>query len=350
MKTSHREIVRMCSVVGAILLATIAFGLLMWASGKNPFETLWAVLHGAFGTTFGLKQSLITATPLLLCGLAAALPAKAGLFNIGGEGQLYFGATTATGVVLAAPWLPHRMAIPVLIAVSMLGGAVWGLWPGLLRAYLKVNEILVSLMLNFIAILLMQYLVHGPWKDPSALGWPYSIEFPSWDVLPRLPGSNIHLGLLLGLVFAVLTYFVLRMTTWGFSTRIIEASPATARYAGVRINAYVIALMMLGGAMAGLAGLGEVSVIQGRLRPGLSPGYGYTGFLVAWLADNHILWLIPVSIFVGGLYAGADAVQLRAGLPSTMADIFMGLVFAGFLVRTSLRERLKRQLVRVEVE
>ena len=350
MTTNYRIAVRVCSAAGAIFLAAIAFGILMWASGKNPFLTLGAILQGAFGTTFGLKESLTRATPLLLCSLAVALPARAGLFNIGGEGQLYFGATVATAVVLRGSWLPHGMALPVVIGASMLAGAAWGLWPGLLRAYLKVNEILIGLMLNFIAILLVEYLVHGPWKDPTALGWPYSIAFPTWAVLPRFPGSNVHLGLLLGIAFAVVTYLVLRLTTWGFSAGVMEASPSTARYAGVRITRYVIALMMLGGAFAGLAGLGEVSVIQGRLRPGLSPGYGYTGFLVAWLADNHVLWLIPVAIFVGGLYAGADAVQLTAGLPSAMADIFMGLVFAGFLVSASLRERLTRWLIRVEVE
>ena len=339
MRINNLNAIRIYSAVAGILLTVGLFVIMMLCYGKNPFLTLEAIFYGAFGTAFGLKETLTRATPLLLCGLAAAIPIRAGIFNIGAEGQLYFAAIMATAVVIKMLWLPHSLVIPVMIVVSLLAGAIWALFTAVFRTYFKVNEILVGLMLNFIAILLMEYLVYGAWRDPSALGWPYSVAFPEWAILPKFSGSNIHLGLLFGICFSVLMYFVLRLTKWGFTIRVIEANLATARYIGINTNRYVLILMMLGGALAGLAGLGEVSVVQGRLRSSLSPGYGYTGFLIAWLAGNHVLWIIPICILVGGLYAGADAVQLTAGLPSAMTDVFMGLVFIGFMVSLYLRDK-----------
>ena len=210
--------------------------------------------------------------------------------------------------------------------------------PGLLRARLGVNEVLVGLMLNYVAIFFVEYLVHGPWKDPSALGWPYSVQFPASAVLPTWAASNVHVGLLIGIVFAVAAWLLLRTTVWGFALRVIEANPRTARYGGIDVAGYLVVMMLIGGAIAAIAGLGEVSVIQGRLRSGLSPGYGYTGFVVAWLAGNRLLAIIPISVLIGGLYAGADAIQLNAKLPSATGDIFMGLVFLAFLLSAALSD------------
>ena len=330
---------RIYSAAAGVFITIALFILIMWCSGRNPFLTLEAILHGAFGTTFGLQETLTRATPIFLCALAAAIPIRAGVFNIGAEGQLYLGAIMATFVVLNMPLLPQNLVLPAIIVASMIAGAFGACLTAVFRVYFKVNEILVGLMLNFIAILLLDHLVHGMWKDPDALGWPYSAPFPEWAILPRLSGSNIHVGPLIGICFAVLIYFYFRLTKWGFSIRTIEANIPTARYIGINTGWYVIILMMLGGALAGLAGLGEVTVVQGRLRAGLSPGYGYTGFLIAWLAGNHVLWIIPVCILVGGLYAGADAVQLTAGLPSSMTEVFMGLVFVGFMINSYLRNR-----------
>lgn len=319
-----------------LLAATILMAILLYAVGKDPVSIFWAVVVSGFGSSLGLTETITRMTPIFLCALAVAIPAKAGLFNIGGEGQLHCGAIAATALVLYIPWLPHFMVIPSMILVAMVGGALWGMIPGILRARLQVNEILVSLMLNYVAIYIVEHLVHGSWKDPEASGWPYSAPFPEWAVLPTFDQSNIHLGLLLGFVAVGLAYLVLRYTTWGFSLRVIEANPRTAKYVNVHTARYIVILMAVGGAMAALAGLGEVSVIQQRLRPGLSPGYGYTGFLVAWLARNNPLAIVPVAFLVGGLYSGADALQLTAGLPSATVDIFVGLTFLTFLVGESL--------------
>ena len=322
--------------LASLLAAPLLMAILLYAVGKNPVSVFWAVIVGGFGSSLGLTEAITRMTPIFLCALAVAIPAKAGLFNIGGEGQLHCGAIAATALVLYASWLPHFMMIPFMILVAMVGGALWGLIPGFLRARFQVNEILVSLMLNYVAIFVVEHLVHGPWKDPDAFGWPYGAPFPEWAVLPTFGKSNIHLGILLGFVAVCLVYFISRYTTWGFSLRLIEANPKTARYVNVNAARYIVILMMVGGAMAALAGLGEVSVIQGRLRPGISPGYGYTGFLTAWLARNNPIAIIPVAFLVGGLYSGADALQLTAGLPSSTVDIFVGLAFLTFLVGESL--------------
>ena len=322
--------------LASLLAAPLLMAIFLLAVGKNPVSVFWAVIVGGFGSSLGLTEAITRMTPIFLCALAVAIPAKAGLYNIGGEGQLHCGAIAATAVALFAPRMPHFMMIPGMIFAAMVGGALWGLIPALLRARFQVNEILVSLMLNYVAIYLVEHLVHGPWKDPGAYGWPYSASFPEWAVLPTFGTSNIHLGILLGFVAVGLAYLILRYTTWGYSIRFIEANPRTARFGDVNIAKYIVILMMIGGAMAAIAGLGEVSVVQNRLRPGISPGYGYTGFLAAWLSRNNPMAIIPVAFVVGGLYSGADALQLTAGLPSSTVDIFVGLAFLTFLVGESL--------------
>jgi general nucleoside transport system permease protein len=326
---------------GALLIALAILLFFLYGVGRDPFLTFGSIVSGGFGSVQGLTETLTRMTPLLLCALAAAIPAKAGLFNIGGEGQLHAGAIAATSVLIYLAWLPHWAVVPAMIVLAALGGMAWGLIPGILRGWLNVSEVLVSLMLNYVAIALVEHLVHGAWKDPSALGWPYSISFPQWAILPTIGQTNVHLVVFLGIGAIGLIHLLLRRTTWGFSIRVIEANPKTASYARIHVVYYIVILMAVGGAMAALAGLGEVSVIQGRLKPGISPGYGYTGFLVAWLARNNLIAIIPVAFIVGGFYSGADTLQLLAGLPSSTVDIFMSLVFFAFLVNEFIRRRYR---------
>lgn len=323
--------------LAALLTPPLLFAILLRAMGREPASIFWSIIVSGFGSSQGLIETITRMTPIFLCALAAGIPARAGLFNIGGEGQLHCGALAATAFVLFVPSGPHFLMIPALILVAATGGALWGMIPGLLRGWLQVNEVLVSLMLNYVAILIVDHLVHGPWKDPTAFGWPYTAPFPDWAVLQTLDNSNVHLGFLLGLVAAAVAHFVMRNTTWGFSIRLIEANPKTAEYVKVNMARYILTLMAIGGAMAALAGLGEVSVVQNRLRPGISFGYGYTGFLVAWLARNNPLAIVPVAFLIGGLYSGADALQLTAGLPSATVDIFVGMFLFGALVEGFLR-------------
>ncbi|HEX4961006.1 MAG TPA: ABC transporter permease [Thermoanaerobaculia bacterium] len=319
--------------------AALALSVLLLMVGRSPAATLAAVFLNGFGSQLAWVETVTRAVPLLLCALATAIPARAGLFNIGVEGQFIAGAIGATSVVVLGPNLPAGLMLPAVTAAAMAGGALWGWLPGLLRGLLGVSEVLSGLMLNYVAIFLMEHLVHGPWKDPHALGWPYSIAFPNAAVLPRLGQTNIHLGLLFGLALTLAAYVALRSTTWGFSVRLTAANPRLARRAGVRVGLLIALTMALGGAAAALAGLGEVSVIQGRLRPGLSSGLGYAGFLVSFAVANRFEFLVPATLLVAGLYTGADALQLTAGLPSATVDIFMGVLFVATFIAQEAGKR-----------
>jgi simple sugar transport system permease protein len=318
----------------------VLFSALLTLADRNAMETFLAIFKGAFGTGAAIRETLSRCTPLMLCALAVAVPARAGLFNIGGEGQLHLGAIAATAVALNSGSNSALIVVPCMILAACLAGALWSLIPAILKAVLNVNEVLVALMLNYVAILLVEHLVHGPWKDPSALGWPYSVSFPDVAILPRWGYTNVHLGLALAVIAAVCLWFVMARTIFGFSIRIIEANPVVARSVGVQMRLWILVTMGIGGALAALAGMGEVSVIQGRLRPDLSPGYGYIGFLISWLAGHRFMAIIPAAIVIGGLYTGSDALQLTAGLPSATVDIMLGLVFAGVLLSYPLRRKV----------
>lgn len=331
----------MAGLLAAAIVTVVLFSVLLGAVGRHPATTLLAIFQGAFGSEAGIRETLVRCTPLMLCALAVAVPARAGLFNIGGEGQLHLGAIAATGVALHSGLAAKTAMIPAMILAACVAGALWGLIPAVLKAVLNVNEVLVALMLNYVGILLVEYLVHGPWKDASALGWPYSKSFADAAVLPRWGHTNVHLGLALAVCAAVVLWFLMARTTFGFSVKVIEANPVVARSVGIPLRAWVLVTMAIGGALGAIAGVGEVSVIQGRLRPDLSPGYGYIGFLISWLAGHRFLAIVPASIVIGGLYSGSDALQLTAGLPSSTVDIMLGLVFAGVLLSDTLRRSLE---------
>jgi general nucleoside transport system permease protein len=334
----NRLLAILLSGLPLVVAIALFIGLLALA-GAPPLSTLGSVLRGGFGTTLGIRETLIRATPILLCSLAVAVPARAGLFNIGGEGQLYLGAIGATAVALHAPGLPAAAVLPVMLLAAALAGALLAAIPAILKAVWGVNEILVALMLNYVALYAVEYLVHGPWRDPSAMGWPYSAPFPAPAILPTWGSTNIHLGLLLGLLAILLLAAIFHWTTFGFAVRVIKASPDTARYSMTNVARLVVLTMVLGGALAALAGAGEASVIQGRLRPGMSSGYGYVGFLVSWLSGHRFPRLIVAAILVGGLYTGADELQLTSRLPSATADILLGLAFAGSICGGWARRR-----------
>jgi len=329
------------SLFVALAITTILFSFLLASTGRNVLETLWALFQGAFGSWAGLRETFARSTPLMLCALAVAVPARAGLFNIGGEGQFHLGAIAATSVALHLGSNSALVMVPALLLAACLAGAAWAFIPALLKAYWNVNEVLITLMLNYVGILLVDYLVHGPWKDPSALGWPYSASFPDSAILPRWGHTNIHLGLVIAIFTAICLWFVMTRTTFGFSVKVIEANPVAARSIGISIRTWIIITMLVGGALAGIAGLGEVSVIQGRLRPDLSPGYGYIGFLISWLAEHRFRAIVPAAILMGGLYSAGDALQLTARLPSSTVDIMLGLVFVGALLSLPFKRGIK---------
>nr|WP_281351189.1 ABC transporter permease [Devosia marina] len=307
--------------------------------GQPPLQTLAALVQFAVGDSYSLSQTLAKTGPILLCALAAAVPGRLGLISVGAEGQLHAGAIAGTAIVLLAPTWPAPVLLPLMLLCAAAGGALYGYVPGLLRARLDVNETIVTLLMNYVSVLLVAALVFGPWRDPASQGWPATMQFPPAAVLPALPGSRIHLGLLLGVIAALALHVYFNHSRWADKVRILAGNRKVGETFGLSFGFWVIVLMSVGGALAGLAGISEVSAIQGRLQQSISLGYGLTGFLVSWLSRHQPLIILPVSLCVGGLVAGSDALQMFAKVPAASAVILQGLLFAAALAVPGLLAR-----------
>lgn len=334
---NKRILVSLVAILLPLVLGMVMFGGFLLVTGRDPVSTMIAVFAGAFGSAVGILETLTRATPLLLCALAAAIPAKSGMINLGAEGQLFIGAIAATFVALHFSYLPQFLLLPLVFISAFTAGALWAAIPALLKLQYGVYEVLVCLMMNYIGLYLLEFLVHGPLRDTSANGWPYSAPFPESATLPLLFSSNVHAGIIFAILVCILFYFIFRYTVWGYRYKVIELNSKLATYAQLPLVKYIFVAMAIGGGMAAIAGFGEASVIQGRLRTGISAGYGYTGFLISWLAGHRFTTIIPISILVGGLYAGGDAIQLTASLPSSTLDIFMAIFFIAYMVVQYLR-------------
>jgi simple sugar transport system permease protein len=327
-------------VVGSltILLLTGAFFL---AIGRNPVELVGLIARSALGDGYAITESLVRATPILLCALATAVPARLGLITVGAEGQLYFGALLGTGFVLTnleSTGIPPYVG---MIAIAMVAGAVWALLPALLRSHLGVNETISTLLVNYVAALLVTWVVYGPWKSAANLGWPATVDFPESFKPLTYFDSRVHTGLWIAIVLAVVLHGVFACTRWGLALEVLRSNPRAGVAAGLRWQRNVLLTMALGGMLAGLAGILETAAIQGRLQANLSAGAGLSGFLVAWLARNHCLRIIPMSLLVGALLASGDGVQMFANLPSSIALVVQGLLFVAVLLVGGVANRLR---------
>lgn len=309
----------------SVLLALILCAVFLAFTGRDPFEVYAAMFGGAFGSSYGLSETAVKAIPLALCALGIALAFRMQLWNIGAEGQFYMGAFAASGVPLTFPELPSVIMLPAMVILGMAAGAVWGFIPGFLRAKWRVNEIITSLMLNYIGILWVSYLVYGPWKDPQGMNFPLTAQFPDAAMLPTFAGSRIHIGALLVIALVILFSIIFKNSRWGYEIKVIGASEPAARYAGMNIKQNIYIVMLLSGAICGLAGMTEVSGIVGRLQPGLSPGYGYTAIIIAWLAKLNPIAIIIVSVLFGALQVGGYLVQ-TLGVPATVASMLQGAI------------------------
>jgi general nucleoside transport system permease protein len=309
---------------GAVLLALLLAALLLAATGKDPAEVLLEMLKGAFGSPYGLQESLVKAVPLLLCGLGVALAARMKLWNIGAEGQFFMGGFAAAGVALKAGQLPSALLLPLMALAGMLAGGLWGWVAGWMKTALKMNETITTLLLNYVAINWVTYLVYGPWKDPKGSNFPLSPIFPEGAWLPAIWG-RVHVGLFAALAAAPLLWWALRTSRWGYQVRVIGESQSAAAYAGMRIGRQVLLVLFVSGALAGLAGMMEVSGVVHRLQANLSPGYGYTAIILAWVAKLNPLALVPVAILFGGLQNGGYSVQ-TLGVPLASVGMIQGLL------------------------
>lgn len=319
--------VRVLAPIVSVLLALVACGLVLLASGQNPISVYHAMLTGALGDRFGFTETLVKMTPLLLAGLGVAVAFKMQLWNIGAEGQLYFGAIGATWIaVIVMPDARGIVVIPAMVAAGMIAGAFWGAIPGALRAYFNANETITTLMLNYVAIIFCDYLIHGPWRDPNGHGFPGTARFSKAASLPRLMPYRVHLGLVFGLVAALLLWIALKRTRWGYELDVMGSNQRAARYAGMSITRTIVIVMAVSGALAGLAGMSEVAGIGHQLQRNLSPGYGYTAIIVAWLGRLDPFGIILVSFLLAVLLVGGDQLQMAMGLPSSVAPMLQGAI------------------------
>lgn len=309
----------------SVILALLFCALFLALTGRQPFELYAAMLEGALGSAYGLSETTVKAIPLMLCGLGIALAFRMQLWNIGAEGQFYLGAFAATWVPLSFPNLPAIAMLPAMVIFGMAAGGLWALIPAFLRVKWKVNEIITTLMMNYVGILWVNYFVYGPWRDPKGFNFPLTAEFPQAALLPTLAGSRIHIGLLFALVIVVLFIVIFRNSRWGYEIKVIGASEKAARYAGMDIKRNMYIVMLFSGAICGLAGMAEVSGIAGRLQPGLSPGYGYTAIIVAWLAKLNPVAIVVVAALFGVLQVGGYLVQ-TFGVPASVASMIQGAI------------------------
>ena len=325
--------------VGGAVAFLIAASIFLFAIGRPPIATLASMVDYAFGDAYSISESLVKATPILLCAFAVILPARLGLITVGGEGQLYFGALTGTAVVVTFPGAPLLVLLPAMLIAGALGGAAWSSLAGFLRARCNVNETISTLLLNYVAVLLVSFAVYGAWKDPANLGWPATIQFPAAARVPSVLETRVHLGFVVALVVAVVLHVAVTRTRWGLSLDVLAGNRKVGAMIGLSYTRQVILVMAIGGALAGFAGICETSAVQGRLQAGISVGYGLTGFLVAWLSGQHFLRAVPIAILIGGLIAAGDALQLYAKIPSASATVLQGLLFAAALAASGLAAR-----------
>jgi ABC-type uncharacterized transport system permease subunit len=333
--------------LGAILVALILGGIVLALVGGNPFRAYAHIAMASFGSLGVFSDTLVKATPLLFTGLACTVAFRMKLWNIGAEGQLFVGAFAASAIVLT-PVLPADtpplIMMGTMAVAGFIAGALWGFVPGILKARLNVNEVITTLMMNYIAVSWNNFFIYAVWSEG---GFQMSPVFPKSAWLPRLTdfaeqipafrGLTTHLGLVVAIVLAGVLWWVLYRSKWGYEIQLTGDNPNAARYAGINIVRNTVLVMMLSGGLAGLAGWSEISGVVHRLQGAISPGYGFTGIIVAWLAKLNPLIVIPVSILFGALLLAGREIQ-PSGIPKLIQGIILFcLISSEVLLRYRVR-------------
>lgn len=332
----ERIILRLAFILLGIFLSCMIFIL----RGVNPLYAFFKIFKGSFFGIFGLKETIMKAIPLLLIGTGLVVSFKGRFWNIGAEGQLLIGATIATWIGLNfGEKLPCVLVFMFL--GGFIGGAIWGIVPAYLKVKFGINEIISTLMFNYIAYQFVQYLVYGPWKGKTKYGFPYTDNLPTKATIPLIKGSRIHLlTLIIGVVLLFLVYFFTNKTKYGYEIKVVGENPYAAKYAGISFLKVALVVMIISGGLAGIAGVGEVAAIHKHLTypEQISSGYGYAGIIVAWLSGLNPLLVIVSSLFFGGLLVGGDIIQTSFGFPVATIQIFNGLILISLLISTFLTE------------
>ena len=311
----------------ALVLTALTGGIIFLAMGKDPATALYIYFVEPLTSSSGLSEVAVKAGPLVLIGIGLSFGFRAGIWNIGAEGQYIAGAIAGGG--LAVFWYESTSAflLPAMLLTGILGGMAWAAIPALLKTRFNANEILVSLMLVYVAELLLVHLVQGPWRNPMGWGFPGTRVFPDAATMPLLfTGKRVHLGSVLTLAVPFIAWFLLARTRFGFRIKLFGSAPLAARHAGVQSNRIIWQSLLIGGGLAGLAGVIEAAGTIGQLMPDISPGYGFTAIIVAFLGRLHPVGVLLAGIAIAVTYIGGESAQISAGLPKAVTGLFQGII------------------------
>jgi simple sugar transport system permease protein len=327
-----------------IVALSLCSVLIIWADAP-VFTAYGALLNGGLGSRFAIMETLSRSIPLIFTGLAVAVAFRSKFYNIGCEGQLYCGALAAVYIGSGMITLPPIAMIPLLMLCGVIAGGLLLIVPVLLKTHLKVDEVVTTLLLNFIVLLMVSYLIEGPMKDPASLGWPQTASIIDEGVFPPLfEKSRVHLGLIFALIAAVITWIVMRFTTFGYASRAVGLNLQASNFFGIPVNMTIIKVSLISGGLAGLAGVSEVAGLKGYLTLDLSPGFGYTGIVVAMLAQLNPIGVVISAFFISVVYVGADSMSRVLNIPAYLADVIVGVSVLCVLVSvmfTQYRLRFK---------
>jgi general nucleoside transport system permease protein len=353
----HKSVADALLPVGALIGALLLFGVFVWLGGVSPTETWLLLFKGAFGDWFSWQNTLTRAAPLMLTALCVALPARAGLVIIGGEGALVLGGLAASALPYLTPLPGNLFGTLLVCAAGFALGAAWIALAGALRQYRGVNETISSLLLAYTAIAIFKQLVEGPMRDPATLNKPSTRALDEALRIGGIFGSDVHWGFVIGVLACIALGLWLALTARGFSVRVVGGNPRTAQLVGLPASALILLACALGGGCAGLAGAIEVAAVHTNANASLIAGYGYAGILVSFIARHSPLAVIPVAILFGGFGAAGSLLQRRLGLPDASVQVLQGIAFVLILASEALRgvdwkaagERFRRSMAPREV-
>lgn len=339
-RLSSRSVLKFVAPLIGAIIGLLIGALLIMIAAKDPIAAYATLLEGAFGGKRQIQETILRASPLLMMGLGMTVAFRARVWNIGGEGQFFMGALLGGMVALFFPQLTPGLMLPAVLLAGAIGGMFWALIPGILKIKRGMSEIITTLMFNYIAILLMEYVARGPLQEPGGY-LPESAKFVSAARLPGLFGTRIHFGVFLSLLFIPVIYMLLWNTPLGFRLRAVGSRRSVARYAGMSVNASILFAFLFSGALCGLAGLIEVSTIHFRLKGSISAGYGFTAILVALLGRMHPIGVLISAVLFAALDIGAQSMHALFGLPITLADAIRAVIVLSVLAADSLSHRRK---------
>lgn len=327
----------------ALIASALVFSLFLLVIGKDPIQFFSLIWTGGFGSSFSFQNSLQRAAPLILTGLAFAIPARIGLTMIGGEGALVLGGFTAAAIAIPlvsngiSPWV----TLPIMAATGMLTGALWVGFTGWLKHARGVNETIASLLMSYIAIAIMNFFVEGVLRDPSSANKPSTMPIGDAYRIGSMPGTEVHWGLAAGIVLAIALWVLMSRTTFGFAARMTGGNARAAKAQGLPVGMLMVVSCMIAGACAGLAGFFEVAAIHGQANASLVAGYGFTGILVSFLARHNPIAVVPVAVLFGALAAAGGVIQRRMGMPDATVLVLQGILFVVLLVSETFYGRIK---------